>query len=236
MMRSHTVLILLTLGFSFWSCKQNTADKAAAPARDSIIVEQTIPPIDSNAGKEVIIDSVSGVFKIESPSTVNWTASDPTSTHVGTVDISSGSIEIKSGKIVSGSFLVDMKTIHSTDLSSDNGKEKLERQLASPDFFDVDKYPDAKFIITKSVIIRGSDKTRHHIKGDLTIKDKTLPIECDAYIIVSNNGNLLTATTPSFEINRIDYGIKYRSGLIGTVKDKIISDKIGMVVNIRAKK
>ena len=73
-------------------------------------------------------------------------------------------------------------------------------------------------------------------KSSQNIKDVTKTIEFDAYVIVSNNGTLLTATTPSFEINRVDYGIKYKSGVLNTVKDKIISDKIGMVINIRAKK
>ena len=128
-----------------------------------------------------------------------------------------------------------MKSILSTDLKSDD-KEKLEGHLKSADFFEADKYPTAIFTLKKSLLIKGNDKTRHHITGDLKIKEVTKTIEFDAYVIVSNNGTLLTATTPSFEINRVDYGIKYKSGVINTVKDKIISDKIGMVINIRAKK
>lgn len=236
MKNKASLLIFALLSVIAFACKKKDTAPVADAGKDSIIVEQTIPPIDSNADKEVDMATVSGIFNIESPSTVNWTANNPASTHVGTVDVNKGSVEIKDGKIQSGSFDIDMKTILSTDLKSEDGKEKLEKHLKSADFFDVDKYPAARYVIKKSVVIKGSDKTRHHISGDLTIKDVTRPVEFDAYIIVSNNGTFLTATTPSFEINRVDYGIKYNSGVLNTVKDKIISDKIGLVINIRAKK
>lgn len=225
------ILALLMVG-----CKKADNQNVAAGSKDSFIVEATIPPIDSSADREVDMATVSGNFVIDAPSTINWTASDPVSTHVGTVDVTGGNLEIKDGKIQSGSFDIDLNTINSTDLKPEDGKEKLETELKSADFFEVDKFPTAKFVIKKSVLIKGNDKTRHHITGDLTIRDITKPVEFDAYIIVSNQGNLLTATTPSFEINRVDYGMKYKSGVINTAKDKIISDKIGMLINIRAKK
>ncbi|MBK8749081.1 MAG: YceI family protein, partial [Saprospiraceae bacterium] len=217
------------------SCKKTESAVVSKVAEDTVVIENTIPPLDTNADKEVDINTVNGVFNIENPSTVNWTANNPTSTHVGTINVSKGSLELKSGKITSATFEIDMKSILSTDLKSDD-KEKLEGHLKSADFFEADKYPTAIFTLKKSLLIKGNDKTRHHITGDLKIKEVTKTIEFDAYVIVSNNGTLLTATTPSFEINRVDYGIKYKSGVINTVKDKIISDKIGMVINIRAKK
>lgn len=53
---------------------------------------------------------------------------------IGTVDISSGTIEIKNGKIINGNFTINMKSIHSTDLSVDDGKERLEKHLSSQIF------------------------------------------------------------------------------------------------------
>ena len=217
------------------SCKKTESAVVSKVTEDTVVIENTIPPLDTNADKEVDINTVNGVFNLENPSTVNWTANNPTSTHVGTINVSKGSLELKGGKITSATFEIDMKSILSTDLKSDD-KEKLEGHLKSADFFEADKYPTAIFTLKKSLLIKGNDKTRHHITGDLKIKEVTKTIEFDAYVIVSNNGTLLTATTPSFEINRVDYGIKYKSGVINTVKDKIISDKIGMVINIRAKK
>ena len=217
------------------SCKKTESAVVSKVTEDTVVIENTIPPLDTNADKEVDINTVNGVFNLENPSTVNWTANNPTSTHVGTINVSKGSLELKAGKITSATFEIDMKSILSTDLKSDD-KEKLEGHLKSADFFEADKYPTTIFTLKKSLLFKGNDKTRHHITGDLKIKEVTKTIEFDAYVIVSNNGTLLTATTPSFEINRVDYGIKYKSGVINTVKDKIISDKIGMVINIRAKK
>jgi len=236
MKKLTSILSIALFTFGMFSCKKTETTTTETTTTDSVIVESTVPPIDTNADKEVDISTVNGVFNIDNPSTVNWTASNPTSTHVGTVNVNKGSLEIKDGKIVAGSFDIDMKSILSTDLKSEDGKEKLEGHLKNTDFFDTEKYPTASFTLKKSVLIKGSDKTRHHISGDLKIKDVSKPVEFDAYVMVSNNGTFLTATTPSFEINRVDYGIKYNSGVINTVKDKIISDKIGLVINIRAKK
>ncbi|MCO5277581.1 MAG: YceI family protein [Saprospiraceae bacterium] len=232
----HSVILSFIVACCFISCKNGIEQNKEIPIQDSTVIIQTQTPIDTTVDKEVGLDTVSGTFNIEAPSTINWTASDPSSTHIGTVDISSGTIEIKNGKILNGNFIINMKSIHSTDLSVDDGKERLEKHLSSADFFNVQSHPEAKVTIKKSILIKANDKTRHHIIADLTIKNITKPIEFDAFIIASNNGKLLTATTPSFEINRILYDIKFRSGLLNTVKDKIISDKIGIVVNLRAKK
>ena len=134
------ILALLMVG-----CKKADNQDVAAGSKDSFIVEATIPPIDSSADREVDMATVSGNFVIDAPSTINWTASDPVSTHVGTVDVTGGNLEIKDGKIQSGSFDIDLNTINSTDLKPEDGKEKLETQLKSADFFEVDKFPTAKF-------------------------------------------------------------------------------------------
>ena len=179
------------------SCKKTESAVVSKVTEDTVVIENTIPPLDTNADKEVDINTVNGVFNLENPSTVNWTANNPTSTHVGTINVSKGSLELKAGKITSATFEIDMKSILSTDLKSDD-KEKLEGHLKSADFFEADKYPTAIFTLKKSLLIKGNDKTRHHITGDLKIKEVTKTIEFDAYVIVSNNGTLLTATTPSF--------------------------------------
>lgn len=217
------------------SCKQGSGTTEVTTSSDSVVLENTIPELDTN-NTEVDISSVSGLFTIESPSTVNWTGSKPGKSHVGTINISGGSLELTNGNITKGTFDIDMNTIQSTDLKPEDGKEKLENHLKSDDFFSAGQFPKATFVLGKSLTIKGNDKTRHHIKGDLTVKGITKPIEFDAYIIVSGNGTVLTATTPSFDINRIDFNAKYGSGVLNTVKDQIISDNIGLVVNIRAKK
>ena len=155
---------------------------------------------------------------------------------MGTLLIKSGNFELQNGNLISGNFVMDMKSLVNTDLTADKGKEKLENHLRSADFFDVDKYPEATFKVTSVEPIKNNDKVTHRISGDLTIKDVTQPIKMDAFVIASDGGNVITATTPNFEIDRTKYGIKYNSGLINTAKDKIINDKVGLVINIRAKK
>lgn len=142
---------------------------------------------------------------------------------------------LKAGNFVSGQFTIDMNSMTNTDLPSDKGQDLISH-LKSDEFFETSKYPTATFTVHSSDMVSGSDKITHKIKGELMIRDIKQPITFDAYVIASDSGRVITATTPNFDIDRTKYGIKYRSGLINTAKDKIINDKVGIVINIRAKK
>ena len=57
--------------------------------------------------------------------------------------------------VESGSFVIDMNSISGTDLEAGKGKADLEGHLKNEDFFDVTKFPTAKFVITSSEIKEG---------------------------------------------------------------------------------
>jgi len=70
--------------------------------------------------------------------------------------------------------------------------------------------------------------------GDLTIKDITRSITVP--INISYAGDKILASTPAFTINRTEWNLNYRSGILGTAADKLIHDEISLVVTFEADK
>ena len=167
--------------------------------------------------------------------TVNWTGSKVIggSSHTGTLSIALGDLRAKGDQIIGGQFTIDMNSINNTDLSADQGKGKLEGHLKSADFFDVAQYPTATFVITGSTPVTGQADVTHNITGNLTIRDKTNTVTFPANVAVVDNK--LTAVTPSFTIDRTEYGVEYgSSSIVGLAKDKVISDDMALVLSIEA--
>src|SRR5690606_1180925 len=76
--------------------------------------------------------------------------SKPEEGHYGSVKMKSGTVTLKDGVLESGNFVADQTTFESADLNEDaEMKGKLDRHLKSADFLDVEKFPEAKFEITK---------------------------------------------------------------------------------------
>ena len=57
--------------------------------------------------------------------------------------------------------------------SIDSGVTALDEHLRGGDFFDVEKFPDIRFV---STAVKPISKTQVEITGDLTIKDNTKPV------------------------------------------------------------
>ena len=166
--------------------------------------------------------------------TLTWTGSKLTgSSHTGAISVLSGNLKAQGDNILSGEFVVDMNSIANTDLEAGKGKEKLEGHLKSADFFDVEQFPRATFVILGSKPAPEGGDATHLITGNLTMKDVTKSIAIPANVAVVENK--LTAVTPSFVIDRTQWGIEYGSSSIaGLAKDKIISNDIALVLSLEA--
>ena len=156
--------------------------------------------------------------------------------HQGTIPVSQGSLETNGEELVGGSFTLDVTGLQNTDLTPDDGKEKLEGHLKSADFFDVEQYPTAKFVITSvSPITDAEDGHNYDITGNLTLKGTSRSITIPA--TVTMDGNRITATTPDFVIDRTEWGMEYGSGGIeGIAQDNIINDEVGLKLDLVAQR
>jgi polyisoprenoid-binding protein YceI len=136
------------------------------------------------------------VFKVNSEkSKFSWTgyASVGTYAPAGTIKLNSGSLTFDGKNISKATFEFDMKTI-----THDN--KDLQNHLRNEDFFDVEKYPKAVFILEKII---GNQAT-----GLLKIKDVQKKITFPIAIKYSEKEIEIQAV---ISINRTDFGIKYNS-------------------------
>ena len=154
--------------------------------------------------------------------------------HDGTVKLKSGKVDFdRSGNLTGGEFEIDLNSIVNIDVKDPSYNKKLVDHLKSPDFFDVAKYPTAKFKI-KSAKLDPKAKT-WTIIGDLTIKGKTNQETIVATVADSGKAKIATS---KIEIDRMKYDVKYNSAKIIDVKklkDKVINDKIALDLNIKTK-
>ena len=115
-----------------------------------------------------------------------------------------------------------MTSIQVTDLEAGKGKEKLEGHLKADDFFGVNNFPTATFVITE-VAKSGNG---YSVAGNMTIKGITQSKK----IHMSFNGN---SASTNLTVNRTKYGITYGSGsFFDNLKDKAIDDNFELAVNL----
>ena len=186
--------------------------------------------------KMAAVTLTDGTYAVVDGSMLNWKGSKKIGkNHTGTIDLSTGEFTVEGGTITAGSFEVDMSTITDTDLTAENGKEKLEGHLSGPDFFNAPEFPTASFEITNVTALEGVEGATHKIEGDFTLKGTTNPISFNA--MVSEEGNAIM-TKAKFTFDRAKWNVEYGStnffkDLAG---DKIINNEIEIDFNLKAEK
>ncbi|MBS1925274.1 MAG: YceI family protein, partial [Bacteroidetes bacterium] len=112
--------------------------------------------------------------------------------------------------------------------------------LKSPDFFDVAKYPTAKFEITavEPFIADSSsgntsvvENATNLIKGNLSIKDSIINISFPAKVTLDANS---ASAFAHFNIDRTRWGINYKGP--GNPKDWVINKDVNIKLTISASK
>lgn len=176
------------------------------------------------------------VYKVDTKlSKLEWFAEKLTGKHQGTIDFSGGEIKNDHGQF-SGSVYVDMTTIKDVDLKDETYRTKLETHLKSPDFFDAAKYPKSTFVITAITPIANAKpgEATHHVKGNLTIKEKTNEIAFDAIVNMEPNKIMCTGTAV---VDRSKFDVRYGSkAFFPDIGDKIIYDEFKLKFNLVAVK
>lgn len=169
-----------------------------------------------------------GNYKVSlKESKVEWVGKKVTGQHNGTVAIKSGALDIKDGKLNGGEFVIDMTTITSTDLEGEY-QQKLNGHLRSDDFFGVEKFPEAKFVITK--VDSDNKNGSFAVTGDLTIKSTTKPVSFNAQLVNGGKGIVAVA---DIVIDRSEFDVRYGSGsFFDDLGDKTIYDDFTLSVNL----
>lgn len=171
-------------------------------------------------------------YKVDvAQSKLTWTAKKVTGEHQGTIDVEAGSFNIENKILKGGSFDLDTKSIKVTDLTDKESNAKLLGHLKSDDFFAVEKFDKAKFVITSATPKAGGI---YDIKGNLTIKGITNEVSFPANVKIDDTK--LTATAKII-VDRTKYDIKFRSkSFFENLGDKTIYDDFELNIVLAANK
>lgn len=161
-----------------------------------------------------------------SKSVLKWNGKKVTGEHFGKISLKEGAFEVKSEKVASGKFVIDMNSLTVEDIQGDMA-ERLKGHLKSDDFFGVATFPEAVLVLKESTkLVNGKAK----VKADLTIKGITNPIEFEATQTANEFSALIT-------VDRSLYNVRYGSGkFFENLGDRTIYDNFTLDVKLVATK
>jgi polyisoprenoid-binding protein YceI len=212
-----TFLTLLALVFAT-ACNQPSGEAAATTDAQGAASAST-------GATAYVVDPATSV--------VNWEGTKPTGKHMGTIPVTSGQLSVEGNNITAGSFELNVAGLTVNDLQGEE-KGKLEGHLKTGDFFEVEKFPTASFVITGVTPAAEGSGFTHNISGDLTMKGQTQNITVPANVVLADGK--LTATTQAFTIDRTKWGVTYASTMLKTAADKLINDQVGITISLSAAK
>ena len=210
------IILAVAIGFMAISCKVDSKNK-----------------VETSDAKEVVTTSKSESLKVDiTASSLNWKGYKPTGEHFGTIGIAEGLLSLTEGKLVGGTFTINMKSIVDKDMEADNEyNAKLVKHLSSADFFEVDKFPTASFEITNV----SDNEGKLSVSGNLTVKGISKNITFPATL--SNNGIVTILKSDPFKVDRTEFGIQFKSTkLADIIKEKSIDDLFEISFEVKATK
>ena len=89
-------------------------------------------------------------------SRVEWVGRNLLNKHYGRIELKGGKLRFDRGDLVGGEFALNMHAITCQDLAGDPLHDVLIAHLMSHDFFDVELYPEARFVITATERVAGA--------------------------------------------------------------------------------
>lgn len=218
----NTLLFAFAL-IAFYSCKNDPKTEAAQAAPKL----ETVPIVPISTEGAVAFTVTEGLLNWSGTHTVDKSG------HQGTITVESGALLVNQGQILSGKVTLDMNSISVTDIKDPGERRDLESHLKDADFFEVNKFPKAEFEINE-VLPSTMPNFNWVLNGTLTMRGKTAPVNIP--VKVSIEGDILRAESPAFPINRTTWGVNFHSGILGTVKDKMIDDTVPISLKIVAKR
>ncbi len=171
-----------------------------------------------------------GQVKTVTSSDIQWwgykLAKSESTSNSGKIGLKSGQFVMKGNQVVGGTFVLDMNSIKTTNLTGERATD-LDNHLKNGDFFETNKYPTGTYKITsiKNSKLKGFNSL---VTGNLTVKGKTGVVSFPANIV--NNKGVITLNTNKFSFDRQKYDVAFQS----TAKDVVIKDDVDLQLSITA--
>lgn len=177
-----------------------------------------------------------GVYVIDSSlSQVQWEGRKKlvASRHQGQVPVQ-GRVTFRNGLPVEGEITFQISQLTVTDIAPDNpDNARLSNHLKSADFFDVEKYPTARFVWKKAQWVQKEREVQ--VDGELTIKDQTRPHRVKATLSRESDQSVLARGETIF--NRTNFGVIYGSDSFfkKLAVNRIIADDVKLEFRLQAR-
>ena len=168
-------------------------------------------------------------------SAIEWAGRNLNSTHVGTLKLSSGEVQVENG-IISGNFTIDMNSISNTDLAGSDLQPVLEDHLRSDDFFFTSKFPEASFQMSAEPIDGGgfSSAANYRVSGQLSLCGVRAEQSFAANIFANDEGRLIAEA--HFDFDRTRWGVIYGSTrFFKHLGMHILFDEISLQLRLKTK-
>ncbi len=164
-------------------------------------------------------------------SKVMWIGKKVTGEHLGYINMANGDLQFDGDVLKGGSFEIDMASITNTDITNEGTNQKLVGHLKSDDFFGVEQFPKASFVITGAEAKKAG---KYDLKGNITIKGVTKEIEFPAQVTLLGDKATATAT---LTLDRSEFNVRYGSGsFFDNLGDKMIYDDFTLDITLVANK
>jgi len=212
MKKLNTLAIIIILSIIISSCgggssSSSSEENAEAPKATETAVEATFS-VDSESSEVAWKGEVAGVYG-----------------HNGVINVQSGSLTVTDGSITGGEIVIDMTSIQPLDTASYEASGKtpqdLVDHLTTGDFFLVDEFPTATFVV--------KSHEANQLVGDLTIRGNTNEETVELSSLEISEEGLVGAGTLVFDRQ------KYEVSWAHYIQDYILSDDIQIDLSITAK-
>lgn len=235
MAKRHIFLLLQLAALLFAASACDTTVKTdEAVIGDAIVKQNRVTPTET-----FTIDTTA--------SSVTWIGAKMTGRHNGLLNIASGKLNMRNDLLTDGIMIFDISSIRSADKSIDEGSnKKLTTHLRSEDFFDIERFPTARFELTGIAPFDSTSQKpepptasyselriknpTHRITGNLTMKGQTKSISFPARVTIQDN---LLRAKANFNLDRTKWGLVYRSD--NSLGDKTIYAEVNIGLDIVAK-
>ncbi|PLK44419.1 YceI family protein [Emticicia sp. TH156] len=148
--------------------------------------------------------------------------------YAGYVYPSGGEMITDNGQLVGGKVVIDMESMVYKDRQHKNSPVF---HLKSADYFDVEKFPTAAFVITG---VKPAPGKTLEVKGKLTIKGVTRTVSFPAKMTLADG---VLKADGQLVIDRTEWGIRYNSGRFYDVAaDQVVADGIELILQVVARK
>lgn len=203
--------VVVATGLALASCSSEIDDKPAATVQEAAAPTEVEPAV-ADAGtpsadaQTLVLDPAQ--------SRLEFVGAKVTGDHRGTFKEYTGSLVLNPDGSVSK---LDVE-VQLTSLAIE--PERLLGHLKSPDFFDVEQFPTARFSLNRFTEQASADAT-HVVGGELELHGVRKQIEFPAKVTFQEGD---VAATALFTINRKDFGIVYPGKPDDLIKDDVLLD------------